>query len=141
MFTATVVLTAKLAVAANTTIFRVVNAVILRPLPFGEPDRIVQIAEKNDKLNLPTFASSVLNFLGWREQPQSFSEMGGISFNNYTLTGPAQSPEECRLTKARCQYGRDLFVYELLTQAGIMHEPAQFACREERFCKAALRDV
>lgn len=93
MFTATVVLTVMLAIAANTTTFSVVNAVILKPLPFGEPDRIIQIAEKNDKLNLPFFASSVLNFVDWREQSQSFSEMGGVGFNNYTLTGSGE-PEQ-----------------------------------------------
>ena len=93
VFTATVILTVMLAIAANTTIFSVVNAVLLRPLPFGEPDRIVQIAEKNDKLNLPIFASSVLNFLDWREQSRSFSEMGGVGFSNYTLTGSGE-PEQ-----------------------------------------------
>ena len=93
LFTATAVLTVMLAIAANTTIFSVVNSVLLRPLPFREPDRLVQIAEKNDKLKLPTFASSVLNFLDWRDQSHSFSEMAAIGFTNYTLTG-AGEPEQ-----------------------------------------------
>ncbi len=66
LFTATVVLTVAIAIAANATIFTVVNAVMIRSLPFSEPNRIMQVAEKNDKLNLPTFAASVLNFLSWR---------------------------------------------------------------------------
>jgi hypothetical protein len=82
-----------LAIAANTTIFSVVNAVLLRPLPFREPNRLVQVAEKNDKLNLPTFGSSVLNFLDWREQSKSFDEMAAVGFNNYTLTGTGE-PEQ-----------------------------------------------
>jgi hypothetical protein len=82
-----------LAIAANTTIFSVVNAVLLRPLPFREPNRLVQIAEKNDKLNLPSFGSSVLNFLDWREQSKSFDEMAAVGFNNYTLTGTGE-PEQ-----------------------------------------------
>src|SRR5580704_13043776 len=93
LFTATVVLTVMLAIAANTTIFSVVNAVLLRPLPFREPNRLVQIAEKNDKLNLPSFGSSVLNFLDWREQSKSFDEMAAVGFNNYTLTGTGE-PEQ-----------------------------------------------
>ena len=93
VFTATVVLTVMLAIAANTTIFSVVNAVLLRPLPFREPSRIVQVAEKNDKLNLPTFGSSVLNFLDWREQSKSFDELAAVGFNNYTLTGTGE-PEQ-----------------------------------------------
>lgn len=93
LFTAAVVLTVTLAIAANTTIFSVVNSVLLRPLPFRDPDRLVQVAEKNDKLNLPTFGSSVLNFLSWREQSRSFEAMAAIGFNAYTLTG-AGEPEQ-----------------------------------------------
>ncbi len=93
LFTAAVVLTIALAIAANTTIFSVVYAILLRPLPFRDPDRIVQVAEKNDKLNLPTFASSVLNFLSWREESRSFEDLGAILANNYTLTGSGE-PEQ-----------------------------------------------
>jgi putative ABC transport system permease protein len=82
-----------LAIAANTTIFSVVNAVMLRPLPFREPNRLMQVAERNDKLNLPTFASSVLNFLDWREQSKSFEDLAAVGFTNYTLTG-AGEPEQ-----------------------------------------------
>jgi putative ABC transport system permease protein len=76
LFTAAVVLTVAIAIAANATIFTVVNAVLIRALPFSQPERILQVAEKNDKLNLPTFAASVLNFLSWREQQQSFEGTG-----------------------------------------------------------------
>jgi putative ABC transport system permease protein len=93
LFTAAVVLTVTLAVAANTTIFSVVNAVMLRPLPFKDPERLVQVAEKSDKLNLPSFGSSVLNFLSWREQAQSFEALAAIASNNYTLTS-AGEPEQ-----------------------------------------------
>jgi putative ABC transport system permease protein len=93
LFTATVVLTVMLAIAANTTIFGVVNSVMLRPLPFREPDRLVQVAEKNDKLNLPLFASSVLNFLDWREQSHSFEDLAAVGYANYTLTGSGE-PEQ-----------------------------------------------
>jgi ABC-type antimicrobial peptide transport system permease subunit len=93
LITTAVVLTVMLAIGANTTIFSVVNAVLLRPLPFPEPGALVQVAEKNDKLNLPTFSSSILNFVSWREQSQSFQELGAIGFNDYTLTGTGE-PEQ-----------------------------------------------
>ena len=92
LFTATVVLTVALAIAANTTIFSVVNAVMLKPLPFKEPHRLIQVAEKNDKLNLPTFSSSALNFLSWREETQTL-ELAAMGFNNYTLSGSGE-PEQ-----------------------------------------------
>jgi putative ABC transport system permease protein len=87
MFTVAVVLTIALAIAANTSIFSFVNAELLRPLPFRQPNRILQVAEKNDKLNLPSFGASVLNFLSWREQQHSFQEIAAVGFNTYTFTG------------------------------------------------------
>ena len=93
LFTAAVVLTVALAIAANTTMFSVVNAVLLKPLPFHEANRIVQVAEKNDKLNLSSFGSSVLNFLSWREQTRTFEELAAVGFSNFTLTGSGE-PEQ-----------------------------------------------
>jgi putative ABC transport system permease protein len=93
MFTLVVVLSVALAIAANTSIFSFVNAELLRPLPFRDPTRLLQIAEKNDKLNLPSFGSSVLNFLSWREQQHSFQEIAAAGFNTYTLAG-AGEPEQ-----------------------------------------------
>lgn len=93
VFTAAVILTMALAIAANTTIFSVLNAVLLRPLPFHEPERLVQVAEKNDKLKLPNFGASVLNFLSWREETRTFEELAAIGFSTFTLTG-AGEPEQ-----------------------------------------------
>src|SRR5215471_12414524 len=87
VFTTAIVLTVALAIAANTAIFSLVNAVLLRPLPFATPDRLVQVAEKNDKLNLPTFGASALNFLSWREQTRTFETLAAVGFANYTLVG------------------------------------------------------
>ena len=93
LFTASVVLTVAIAIAANATIFTVVNAVLIRSLPFSQPERILQVAEKNDKLSLPIFAASVLNFVSWREQQQSFEQLGGINFATFTVTGDGE-PEQ-----------------------------------------------
>src|SRR5262245_18179276 len=85
LFTITVVLTLAIGIGATTAIFSVVNAVLLRPLPFEAPDRLMQAAEKNDKLNLPAFASSALNYLSWKEQTQTFDQLGAIQFTTFTL--------------------------------------------------------
>jgi len=116
LFTATVVLTVAIAIAANATIFTVVNAVMVRSLPFGEPNRIMQVAEKNDKLNIPTFGASVLNFLSWREQTKSFEQLAAVGYATFTLSGngePEQlsgnriSPDLTRVLGARPVAGRD----------------------------------
>jgi putative ABC transport system permease protein len=93
LFAVAVILTIALAIGANTSIFSVVNAVLLRPLPYSQPDRIMQVAETNEKLNLPRFAVSIPNFVSWREQTQTFQELGGISVGSFTLTG-AGEPEQ-----------------------------------------------
>src|SRR5580698_11264850 len=87
VFTAATVLTMTLTIGANTAIFSVVNAVLIRPLPFTSPDRLMQVAEKNDKLGISNFAVSVLNYLSWKEQDRSFQELGAIGSGIYTLTG------------------------------------------------------
>src|SRR5580704_14514613 len=87
VFTVATVLTMALTVGANTAIFSVVNAVLIRPLPFASPERLMQVAEKNDKLNISNFAASVLNYLSWKEQNRSFQALGAIGGATYTLTG------------------------------------------------------
>src|SRR5215475_1982528 len=83
VFTTAAVLTMTLTIGANTAIFSVVNTVMIRPLPFGHPETLVQVAEKNDKLHLTTFGASVLNYLSWREQNRSFQDLGAIGIASY----------------------------------------------------------
>jgi len=64
-----------------------VNAVLVRPLPFPEPQRLVVVNEKNDRLHLQDFGSSVLNYLSWKAQARSFERMGAIGGGNYNLSG------------------------------------------------------
>ena len=87
LFTVTVVLTLALGIGATTAIFSVVNAVLLRPLPFVDPGRLMQVAERNDKLNLPTFSASALNYLSWKEQTRVFEGLAAIGFGTFTLSG------------------------------------------------------
>src|SRR5579872_1619258 len=92
-FAVAAILTLALGIGANTAIFSVFNAVLLRPLPFASPQRLVRIYEKNDKLNLPFHSSSVLNYLSWKEQTQTFEELGLIGGATFNLSG-AGEPEQ-----------------------------------------------
>jgi len=82
-----------LTIGANTAIFSVVNAVLIRPMPFADPNRLKQVAEKNDKLGLPSFSASVLNYLSWKEQNRSFQSLAAMGVGIYTLTGSGD-PEQ-----------------------------------------------
>jgi putative ABC transport system permease protein len=93
IFTVAAILTLALGIGANTAIFSVVNAILLRPLPFTEPDRLVRVFEKNDRIKLSQFSSSLLNYLSWKEQTQSLEPLGCIGFVSFNLTG-AGDPEQ-----------------------------------------------
>src|SRR5260221_7512206 len=93
VFTLAVVLTVALAVGANTAIFSVVNAVMLRPLPFAEPGRLMWIAERNDTLHISQFSASVLNYVSWKEQSQAFESMGAAGFASFNLSDGGE-PEQ-----------------------------------------------
>jgi putative ABC transport system permease protein len=78
-FSAVVILTLAVGIGANTAIFSVVNAVMLRSLPFKDPDRLVRLNESNPERGWPTFAVSHPNFLDWRERNQSFAALAATS--------------------------------------------------------------
>ncbi len=101
-FTVTAVLALALGIGANTAIFSVVNAVLLRPLPYDQPDRLVQVWHTPPQKSfpgMPTFAVSPANFLDWREQNHSFEGMSAYGFGRYTLTGSGH-PEAIRMVAA-----------------------------------------
>ena len=115
LFTLAIVLTSALGIGATTTIFSVVNAVLVRPLPFSDPDTLMQVAEKNDKLHLPAFGVSALNYLSWKEQTRAFEDLGAVQFSTFTLlghgdpetyTGNAITPSLMRLLGLRPVAGR-----------------------------------
>jgi len=80
LFTLTVVLTIAIGIGATTAIIRVVNAVLLRPLPFEDSERLMQVAEKNGALRVPAFGASALNYLSWKEATRSIDRLGAIRF-------------------------------------------------------------
>jgi len=88
-FTAIAVLTLALGIGANSAIFSVVNGVLLRPLAFRDPSRLVIVAEKSP---FPTISTSYQNFVDWHDQSRSFESMEATRGTGLSLTG-AGEPE------------------------------------------------
>ncbi len=86
-FTAVVVLTLALGVGANTAIFSIVNAVLLRPLPFPEPDRLVRIAFNEPGLGLRDVPFSVPELDDLRNRAGVFTDVSTIGSASVNLTG------------------------------------------------------
>src|ERR687894_2870310 len=82
-FTAAAVLCLGLGIGANTAIFSVVNAVLLRPLPFAEPERLVWLWDTQPQL--PTAPASLPDFLDWKGQNQSFEHLASFQSGNMFL--------------------------------------------------------
>jgi hypothetical protein len=87
-FTATAIMTLALGIAANTAMFSVVNAVILRPLPYQDPDRLAMLWTNDPKRDIREEGTSYPTFLDWRSQSRAFADMAICSRGNpVTLTG------------------------------------------------------
>lgn len=90
-FTFVAAITLALGVGANTAIFGVVNAVMLRPLTFPNPGQLVRIWESNLERDWPTFAVSHPNFLDWRAQAKSFVAMAAMDNIGLTWTSGGEA--------------------------------------------------
>ena len=87
LFSLAIVLTVALGIGANATIFGVINAVLLEPLPYNDPDRLVRIWESNLRQGQPESPVSVPNFQDWQRQQSSFEEVAGLEMATYNITG------------------------------------------------------
>ncbi len=85
-FTAIAVITLALGIGANTAVFSVIDAVMLRPLPYAEPDRLID-AQSVESRNFETFNISYPDFFDWRSQNHTLEHLVAYHDAEYTLTG------------------------------------------------------
>src|SRR4026207_737162 len=89
-FTLVAVVTLALGIGANTAIFSLVNSILLRPLPFREPDRVVRLIQASPKLGLDTWGVSQADFAAYREQNRSFETVALYNSTAINLTGSGE---------------------------------------------------
>ena len=87
VFTLVAIITLAVGIGANTAIFSVVNGVLLRPLPYSEPDRIVDLSEQGVK---GVARVSHPNFLDWRQRSTSFDAMAAYACDTNTVLGGSE---------------------------------------------------
>ena len=119
--TATALIALALAIGANTAMFSVVDAVLLRPLPFEDPDRLVMVWEDSSHVGFPRNTPAPANWADWRKQNTVFTDIGASRGATYNLTGdgPPERAIGRRLTgnfwevlKAKPLLGRTFTVEE-----------------------------
>ena len=87
VFTAIAVVALALGIGANSAIFSVVNAILLRPLPYKNPEELVMIWENAAHLGFPKDTPPPANFLDWRQQGSVFNGMSAFAQQTFNLTG------------------------------------------------------
>ena len=92
-FTAVAVVTLALGIGANTAIFSVVHSVLLRPLSYQDPGRLVMVWEQNPHRGWFENIVSGANFLDWKRQNHVFTDLGAFESHFFNLSGDAE-PEE-----------------------------------------------
>lgn len=100
-FTTVAVLTLALGIGANSAIFSVLNAVLLRPLPYADADRIVRIEETEGKGGMGVSPPNLLDF---QQQNQTFESIAGYARGSFILTGAGEP-----LRVQSCEISADLF--------------------------------
>src|SRR5258705_12792555 len=95
-FTLVAIITLALGIGANTAIFSVVNAVVLRPLPYAEPDRLMTLWETMPGTDQRSVAPG--NFVDWRVQNKTFEDLAATFYADFNLTSGGEPGRICRAT-------------------------------------------
>ncbi|MGC1967199.1 MAG: ABC transporter permease [Candidatus Acidiferrales bacterium] len=88
-FTAIAILTLALGIGANSALFSVVNGVLLRPLPYAQPDRLVVLSEKT--ANFESSSISYPNFLDWQRSNSAFASIAAYRSDDFNITGRGEA--------------------------------------------------
>src|SRR5688572_21981610 len=93
IFTLVAVVTLALGIGANTAIFSVVDAVLLRPLPYPEANRLVFLWSTLNAQGIDASESSLPDYRAWRDQSRAFEGLAGFYNGGFNLSTPGNAPE------------------------------------------------
>ncbi len=119
-FTAVALVTLALGIGAATSIFSVVDAVVFKPLPFRDPDRVVVMWEKNPSQNRFRMPVAVGNFRDWSQQARTVEGVAGVFDARINLTGGPNGrvdPEELKVERVSASIFPMLGVQPILGRA------------------------
>src|SRR5262245_57669843 len=102
-FTLLAVLALALGIGANTAMFSIINTLFLRPLPYQEPERLVQLTSSLPDQGLQNAPFSWPRYLAVRDRQQVFSQLAVATFSPFTLTGHGD-PEQLQGARASANY-------------------------------------
>jgi putative ABC transport system permease protein len=120
-FTVIALITLALGIGANTAIFSVVNAVLLRPLPFQDPEQLVIVWEDATFAGFPRNTPAPANYVDWKNQNQSFSDMAASHETSFNLTGDGE-PERVSAYSVTANFFPLLGVQPLLGRSFLTEE-------------------
>jgi putative ABC transport system permease protein len=120
-FTVIALITLALGIGANTAIFSVVNAVLLRPLPFQNPDELVIVWEDATFAGFPRNTPAPANYVDWKTQNQSFADMAASHEISFNLTGDGE-PERVSAYAVTANFFPLLGVQPLLGRSFLAEE-------------------
>jgi len=123
-FTVVALATLALGIGANTAIFSVVNGVLLRPLPFHDPGKLVRVWHVPPAKSFPgmtRFSVSAANYLDWQNQNHVFAQMAIYTYRGFTLTGPGK-PEQIDACAVSPEFFQTLAVQPMLGRALLPEE-------------------
>ena len=112
-FTFVAVLTLALGIGANTAIFSLVNSILLKPLPYPDPDRLVRMMQASPKLGLASWGVSQADFAAYREQNRSFEALAIYNSSGINLTGEGE-PERLPVSNVTADFFKVLGVNPIL---------------------------
>ena len=118
-FTLVAIVTLALGIGANTAIFSLVNSILLRPLPYREPDRLVRMIQSSPKLDLATWGVSQADFAAYRDQNRTFETVALFNSGGTNLTGVGE-PERLAVTNVTADFFKVLGTIGALAATRVM---------------------